>query len=117
MNRLAIVEEVLASSVRLVVRDDVRDDPKVDQVETALESVVTAEDKRYLMLNAPAENLDAIREALPGMGGPTVMDVAGTDSVAVHAVVDERDVFETITKVKAAGGSDILVTEIERLVE
>jgi ATP phosphoribosyltransferase len=117
MNRLAIVEEVLASSVRLVVRDDVREDPKVQQVETALESVVTAEGKRYLMLNAPAENLDAIREALPGMGGPTVMDVAGTDSVAVHAVVDERDVFETITKVKAAGGSDILVTEIERLVE
>jgi ATP phosphoribosyltransferase len=117
MNRLAIVEEVLASSVRLVVRDDVRDDPKVGQVETALESVVTAEGKRYLMLNAPAENLDDIREALPGMGGPTVMDVAGTDSVAVHAVVDERDVFETITKVKEAGGSDILVTEIERLVE
>jgi ATP phosphoribosyltransferase len=32
-------------------------------------------------------------------------------------VVDQRDVFEAINDVKAEGASDILVTEIERLVE
>jgi ATP phosphoribosyltransferase len=119
MNRLAVIEEVLASSVRLIVREDALGDPKVEQVRTALESVLGAEGKRYLMLNAPREHLDEIRDVIPGMGGPTVMDVAeGEDGlVAVHAVVDERDVFETITRVKEAGGSDILVTEIERLVE
>ena len=37
--------------------------------------------------------------------------------VAVHAVVDERDVFETINELKSVGASGILVTEIERLVE
>jgi ATP phosphoribosyltransferase len=41
----------------------------------------------------------------------------GGDAVAVHVVVDEREVFETITRLKEAGASDILVTEIERLVE
>jgi ATP phosphoribosyltransferase len=53
------------------------------------------------------------------MGGPTVMDIdnGGGELVAVHVVVDERDVFETITRLKEAGASDILVTEIERLVE
>jgi ATP phosphoribosyltransferase len=51
------------------------------------------------------------------MGGPTVMDVAGEDAVAVHAVVDEREVFETITDLQAVGATDILVTEIERLVD
>jgi ATP phosphoribosyltransferase len=51
------------------------------------------------------------------MGGPTVMDVAGDDTVAVHVVVDEREVFETITALKEVGASDILVTEIERLVD
>ncbi len=119
MNRLRVVDEVLSSSVRLIVREDALDEPKVGQVRTALESVVSAEGKRYLMLNAPREDLDEIRDVIPGMGGPTVMDVADSDDglVAVHAVVDERDVFETITRVKEAGGSDILVTEIERLVE
>ncbi|MDQ2051839.1 ATP phosphoribosyltransferase [Natronolimnohabitans sp. A-GB9] len=119
MNRLAVVEEVLSSSVRLFGREDVLDEPKVDEVRTALASVKQAEGKRYLMMNVPEERLEAVRDVIPGMGGPTVMDIAGDDDgkVAVHAVVDERDVFETITDVKNAGASDILVTEIERLVE
>jgi ATP phosphoribosyltransferase len=45
------------------------------------------------------------------------MDIAGTDMVAVHAVVEEAAVFETIAELKSVGASDILVTEIERLVE
>ncbi|MFC7114126.1 ATP phosphoribosyltransferase [Natronoarchaeum sp. GCM10025703] len=121
VNRLGIIDEVLDSSVRLFARDDVLDDDKVGQIETALSSVLSADGKRYLMMNVPESRLDAVRDVIPGMGGPTVMDIAsenGTDGmVAVHAVVDERDVFETITEVKSEGASDILVTEIERLVE
>ncbi len=117
MNRLAEVEELLSSSVRLFARDDVEDDPKVAQVATALDSVLAAEDRRYLMLNAPEDRLAEVRDVLPGMGGPTVMDIAGTDQVAVHAVVGEETVFEAISDLKAVGASDILVTEIERLVE
>ncbi|MFC7070040.1 ATP phosphoribosyltransferase [Halobaculum lipolyticum] len=119
VNRLAVVDEVLASSVRLFARPDVADDPKVEQVATALASVIDAEGKRYLMMNAPRARLDDVKAVLPGMGGPTVMDVADGDEeqVAVHAVVDEREVFETITALKSVGASDVLVTEIERLVE
>ena len=117
MNRLAEVADVLESSVRLFAREDVVDDEKVGQVETALGSVLAAEDRRYLMMNVPSERLDDVKEVLPGMGGPTVMDIAGSDAVAVHAVVDERAVFETITALKEVGASDVLVTEIERLVE
>jgi len=117
VNRLAEIEEVLASSVRLFARPDAVDDEKVQQLVTAFESVLAAEDRRYLMLNVPEDRLDAVRDVLPGMGGPTVMDVAGTDDVAVHAVVEERAVFGVINDLKAMGASDILVTEIERLVE
>jgi len=117
MNRLAIIDEVLQSSVRLFAREDVVDDSKVQQVATALQSVIAAEGKRYLMMNVPNDALDDVKDVLPGMGGPTVMDIAGEDDVAVHAVVDEADVFETITELKAVGASDVLVTEIERLVE
>jgi ATP phosphoribosyltransferase len=117
MNRLAEVEEVLSSSVRLFAHPDVADDRKVQQLVTAFESVLAAEDRRYLMLNVPEDRLDDVRDVLPGMGGPTVMDVAGSDDVAVHAVVAERAVFGVINDLKAMGASDILVTEIERLVE
>jgi ATP phosphoribosyltransferase len=117
VNRLAVVDEVLASSVRLFARPDVVDDPKVKQLVTAFRSVIAAEDKRYVMMNAPRDSLDDVREVLPGLGGPTVMDVAGDDMVAVHAVVDERLVFEVVNDLKRVGASGILVTEIERLVE
>jgi ATP phosphoribosyltransferase len=117
VNRLGIVDEVLQSSVRLYAHPDVTGDPKVQQVQTAFESVLSAEGKRYLMMNAPESRLDDVQDVIPGMGGPTVMDVAGEDKVAVHAVVDERAVFETITDLKAVGATDILVTEIERLVD
>jgi ATP phosphoribosyltransferase len=120
VNRLAVVDEVLSSSVRLFARPDVVDDPKVEQLVTAFQSVIAAEGKRYLMMNAPRERLDEVRDVIPGLGGPTVMDVAGesgADDVAVHVVVDERDVFEVVNDLKAVGASGILVTEIERLVE
>jgi ATP phosphoribosyltransferase len=117
VNRLDVVDEVLQSSVRLFGHEDVLDDPKVEQVVTALGSVLEADGKRYLMLNAPEDNLDAIEDVIPGLGGPTVLDVDEPGTVAVHAVVAERDVFEAVNDLKQEGASGILVTEIERLVE
>ncbi|WP_136717096.1 ATP phosphoribosyltransferase [Halorientalis salina] len=117
MNRLAVIDDVLESSVRLFAREDVVDDEKVQQVTTALRSVKSAEGKRYLMMNVPEEKLEAVEDVIPGLGGPTVMDIAGEEMVAVHAVVDERRVFETITDLKAEGATGILVTEIERMVQ
>jgi ATP phosphoribosyltransferase len=117
MNRLEPVDELLRSSVRLFARPDAAEDPKVEQVTTALGSVLSAEDKRYLMMNVPEDSLDDVKDVIPGMGGPTVMDIAGGDMLAVHAVVQEEQVFETIADLKGVGATDILVTEIERLVE
>jgi ATP phosphoribosyltransferase len=117
MNGLTVIDEVLESSVRLYAHPERVDDSKVEQLVTAFNSVLAAEGKRYLMMNAPRDRLDAVREVIPGLGGPTVMDVAGEDTVAVHVVVDERDVFEIVSELKAVGASGILVTEIERLVE
>jgi ATP phosphoribosyltransferase len=117
VNRLAIVAEVLSSSARLFAREDVANDRKATQVKMALQSVLSAEGKRYLMMNVPESRLEAVTDAIPGMGGPTIMDVAGNEMVAVHAVVDQADIFETINDLKARGATDILVTEIERLVE
>jgi ATP phosphoribosyltransferase len=121
VNRLAVVDTVLESSVGLFARPDTAETAAVERLVTALSSVLAADGKRYLMMNAPAARLDEVRDVIPGLGGPTVMDVEpaenGDERVAVHAVVDERKVYETVADLKAVGASGILVTEIERLVE
>jgi ATP phosphoribosyltransferase len=117
VNRLQVVDEVLSSSARLFAHPDHADDEKVQQLVMAFRSVLSAEGKRYLMMNAPRDRLDEVRDVIPGLGGPTVMDVAGDDHVAVHVVVDEREVYEVVNELKNVGASGILVTEIERLVE
>jgi ATP phosphoribosyltransferase len=58
-----------------------------------------------------------VREILPGLSGPTVMDVASDENlVAVHAVVNEERVYQLINQLKRAGAKDILVMPIERII-
>ena len=120
VNGLREVATVLESSARLVANPTMLEDPvrsqQADTLVTALESVLRAEQKRYLMANVPRDRLPDVRALLPGISGPTVVDVLERPSwVAAHAVVDADRVFDTIGSLKALGAEGILVTPIERL--
>lgn len=117
-NHLRKIAEVFKSSVYLIANQKTAEDnEKVTHVKTALESVLHAKDKRYIMMNVPSQKLEAVKEILPGLAGPTVMKVeAGTDTAAVHAVIDSNLVFSTVSRLKEAGASGILVMPIERLI-
>jgi ATP phosphoribosyltransferase len=88
----------------------------VERLELMISGVVAARRRRYLMLNAPREALDRIAALLPGMGAPSVIDLAEPGQVAVHAAVEADDVWELLAPLKAAGASSILVLPVERLV-
>jgi ATP phosphoribosyltransferase len=123
VNGLAEIETVLRSSAHLVTAtqgprngDPVRQQELSDLV-TALGSVIRARGQRYLMANVPRSALDAVRGVLPGLNGPTVIDIAQNDKfVAVHAVVSADTIYRTISQLRALGGEGILVTRIERLI-
>ncbi|MSR22074.1 MAG: ATP phosphoribosyltransferase [Gemmatimonadetes bacterium] len=87
-----------------------------ERLVTALESVLRAKKKRYLMANVPRDRLGEVREILPGISGPTIVDILdGGAWVAAHAVVDADQVYQTISRLKELGAEGILVTRIERL--
>jgi ATP phosphoribosyltransferase len=88
----------------------------VERLELMLSAVVAARRRRYLMMNAPASALDEIRSILPGMGAPSVLELADEGQIAVHAAVDVDQVWELLAPLKAAGASSILVLPVERLV-
>lgn len=82
----------------------------------ALESVLRAQDKRYLMANVPRRELEAVKRVIPGLGGPTIVDVMDSGEwVAAHAVVEAREVYRVIAALKELGATGLLVTKIERL--
>jgi ATP phosphoribosyltransferase len=122
INGLREVATVLESSARLVTRRadaapvDLNKRRALDELVTALESVCHARGQRYVMANVPRAALDRVKEVLPGLNGPTVIDILnGGQHVAVHAVVPAASVYRTIARLKALGGAGILVTRIERL--
>lgn len=118
VNGLREVATILDSSARLVANREAAEEAsqELDELVIALESVVRAERKRYLMANVPRDRLDEVREVLPGISGPTIVEIRdGGTWVAAHAVVDADDVYRTITRLKRLGAKGILVTRIERL--
>ena len=116
MNGLREVGTILESTAVLIGRAEVQEWRPTRELVTALESVLRAQDKRYLMANVPRAQLPAVKEILPGINGPTVIDVLnGGEHVAAHAVVDRRDVYRVIGQLKGIGATGILVTSIERL--
>ena len=116
-NHLKVIEDVFSSSVRLITnRESAAEKEKIQYIKTAIESVLHAKGKRYLMMNVPADKLDAVKSVLPGLAGPTVMKVESDDSIlAVHAVVDTDVIFSTVSKLKDVGACGILVVPIERM--
>lgn len=120
VNGLVEVETILTSTALLIARVDLMEDPENErrarELTTALSSVLRAQEQRYLMANVPRAMLPQIKKILPGINGPTIIDVLnGGDMVAAHAVVDQRDIYRTIAELKQVGAEGILVTRIERL--
>jgi ATP phosphoribosyltransferase len=121
VNGLREIATVLESTARLVARVNEgalsgdRACALRDLVE-ALESVIRARGKRYLMANVPRNQLGRVRDVLPGLNGPTVVDILNSgEHVAVHAVADASTIYRTIGELRALGAEGILVTRIERL--
>jgi ATP phosphoribosyltransferase len=116
MNGLREIGTIMESTAVLIGRRDAGQRKETRELMTALESVLRAQDKRYLMANVPRAQLPRVKEILPGINGPTVVDVLnGGEHVAAHAVVDRREVYRVIAELKTIGATGILVTNIERL--
>lgn len=120
VNGLREIATVLESTTRLITAPGVLDDPRrsraLEELVGALSSVIAARGKRYVMANVPRRQLEAVKKVLPGLNGPTVIDIAnGGEHVAVHAVTSAATIYRTIADLKALGAEGILVTRIERL--
>jgi ATP phosphoribosyltransferase len=117
VNGLRPITTLLESQAVLVARSSV--DGLTDEqqeVVTMLLAAVAARSKRYVVMNAPLEALEAIELIIPGIEAPSVVPLAHNGKVAIHSVVDARDVWQVLPRLKEAGATGILVLPIESLI-
>ena len=118
-NRLRIIDKMMDSSCVIVQRKDLSDEIKkqISALLTAINAVMDAKEKKYLMVNLPKTKLEELKTFLPGLSSPTVMTLWGDDkNVAVHVVVDKDKIYDSINHLKAIGGEGILILTVDQMV-
>ena len=117
-NRLKEVEVVMRSEALLIGNKNMSKEKKeiLDELLFRMDAVKTAEDKKYVLMNAPKDKLEDIIAVLPGMKSPTVMPLAQDGWCSVHTVLDEKRFWEIIGKLKALGAEGILVLPLEKMI-
>lgn len=117
-NNLAEVEVVMKSEALLIGNWNM-DEQKhqiLNEMLFRFEAVRSAKDKKYVMMNAPKDKIDAITEVLPGIKSPTIIPLADENWCSIHTVLDEKRFWEIIGKLKELGAQGILVTPIEKMI-
>lgn len=117
-NRLKEAEVVIKSEAVIVGTPGLSAAKRfiLDNLIFRMKSVQRSRKNKYILLNAPNENLNKIIAILPGMKSPTVMPLAETGWSSVHSVVNENDFWEIIDKLKSYGAEGILVIPIEKMI-
>ena len=117
-NNLKEVEVVMKSEALLIGNKQLTAEKKVilDELLFRIEAVKAAEDKKYVLMNAPTARLDEIIAVLPGVKSPTIMPLATEGWSSVHTVLDQKCFWEIIGKLKALGAQGILVIPIEKMI-
>ena len=85
-NRLKEVEVVMKSEALLIGNKNMSDEKKevLEELLFRMNAVKTAEDKKYVLMNAPKDKLEEIIAVLPGMKSPTIMPLAQEGWCSVH---------------------------------
>jgi ATP phosphoribosyltransferase len=88
----------------------------IDKLLFRINAVQTAENNKYILMNAPNQKLNDIIKVLPGMKSPTVLPLAIEGWSSVHSVINENDFWNIIEKLKENGAEGILVVPIEKMI-
>jgi ATP phosphoribosyltransferase-like protein len=119
-NDLEVIDTLMESSTRLYACPRALEDPRlrgrIEDVVLLMGSVLEARRRVMVEVNISEERLGALLEVLPCMRQPTVSSLAGGEGFAVKAAVPRSDLPAVVPKIKAAGGSDIVVTRLAQIV-
>ena len=117
-NGLEEKEVILRSQAWVMVRPELPAPQQsiFDRLIFRLQSVLAAKNNKYVMMNAPNENVTAITKILPGMKSPTVTPLATSGWSSIQTVISEDRFWDIIDALKTEGAEGILVIPIEKMI-
>ncbi|PLK42825.1 ATP phosphoribosyltransferase [Emticicia sp. TH156] len=117
-NGLKEVEAIFKSEAILVASKNLSDEKRetLNKLLFRIRAVQTAQNYKYILLNAPNDKLDEIIGLLPGMKSPTIVPLAMSGWCSIHSVLEENQFWENIEAIRAAGAEGILVIPIEKMI-
>ncbi len=118
MNNLRKIETIIESEAVLIANkdSDKHYSEEVAMLKIRFESVLTAQKKKYILLNAPEALLPQIKEIAPGLASPTIMKLSQEGMIAVHSVINSSETWMVIEKLKKIGATGILIMPIEKMI-
>ena len=117
-NKLREVETVMKSEALLIGNKELTPEKQatLDEFLFRIQSVLVADDKKYVLMNAPTDKVKEICSILPGIKSPTILPLATEGWTSVHAVIDQKHFWEIVGQLKEKGAEGILVLPIEKMI-
>jgi len=81
-----------------------------------IKAVLRAKNSKYILLNVPNKKIAAVSNILPVLKSPTILPLAQKGWSSLHSVINEKQFWEVIDELKAAGAEDILIIAIDKMV-
>lgn len=88
----------------------------IDKFLVRIDGYQQAKKSRYIMMNAPEDKIDRIKEIIPSMKSPTIVPLAETNMVAIHTVIPYDKFWQVMEELKNAGATDIVMLPIESMI-
>ena len=119
-NDLTVVDELMRSSTRLYASPRALDDldlrPRIEDFVVLLRSVLDARQRVMFEVNVGEANLEGVVGVLPCMREPTIATLHGGRGFAVKAAVPRQALPTLIPAVKAAGGTDMVISRLDQII-
>jgi ATP phosphoribosyltransferase len=117
-NGLKEVETILNSEAVVVANKDLSEENQriLEKLLLRIKAVKKAKNNKYILLNAPNDQLKNIAALLPGMKSPTIVPLAEEGWSSVQSVVNENDFWDVIEKLQQYKAEGIIVLPIEKMI-
>jgi ATP phosphoribosyltransferase len=119
-NELEVVARLLPSSTRLYASRRAWSEPalraRIERFALLIRAVLDARKRVMLELNVAAARLEEVCALLPCMREPTIAALHAEAGYAVRAAVPRSELARLVPELKAAGGTDLVVSTLSQLV-